>query len=209
MDPAAIGVSGLLRRFALPELSASPKADLSKLGWGVSVDVLMPILPATAEDKGNALTLTSSYVRGEGISDMFTGLNGGVTAYPLPPSSGAVTPAPSYSPDIDNGLVMFDVKGRLHTVGWQSFIVGLQYYLPPSGKLWLAANYARMNSHNAASLGAASKVFDRSQWADFNLFWDAIEKVRFGLEGAWFEQRYADRVKAHDVRVQFSGFYIF
>jgi hypothetical protein len=209
VDSAAVGVSGVMRRVDVPEFSATPKADLSKLGWGVSFDLLMPIVPATAEDRGNALTLSSSFIRGEGISDLFTGLNGGFTAFPTPAQPAMATATKPYPADIDNGIVMFDKNGNLHTIGWQSFMVGLQYYLPPSGKVWLSANYSRMKSHNAASLGTAASVFDKSQWADVNLFWDAIPQVRFGLEGAWFEQTYADAKKAHDYRVQFSSFYLF
>jgi hypothetical protein len=198
-----------MRSFDVPEFSASPKADLSKLGWGVSFDLFMPILPAKQEDRGNALTLTTSFIRGEGIADLFTGLNGGFTAFPTPAQPAMATTTKPYPADIDNGLVMFDKSGSLHTIGWQSFMVGLQYYLPPSGKVWLSTNYSRMQSHNAASLGTPATVFRRSQWADVNLFWDAIPHVRFGVEGAWFEQTYADDQKAHDLRAQFSGFYLF
>jgi hypothetical protein len=209
VDPAAIGVSGLLRRFAVPELSATPKNDVTKLGWGASVDVMLPIVPATADDKGNALTLTGSFVRGEAIADLYTGLNGGVTSYPALPNPMMMSPAPVYTPDVDNGLVMFDAKGGLHTIGWQSLIAGLQYYLPPAGKVWLSVNYSRMQSNNAKNVSAAAKTFDHSQWADLNLFWDAIGPLRLGLEGAWFEQKYVDATKAHDIRVQFSSFYLF
>jgi hypothetical protein len=209
IDSAGVGISGVMRNVDVPEFSASPKADLSKLGWGVSVDLLMPILPATPEDRGNALTLSSSFIRGEGISDLFTGLNGGFTAFPTPAQPAMAATTKPYPADIDNGLVMFDKSGNLHTIGWQSFMVGLQYYLPPSGKVWLSANYSRMKSHNAAGLGTAASIFGKSQWADVNLFWDAIPQVRFGLEGAWFEQTYADAQKAHNYRVQFSSFFLF
>jgi hypothetical protein len=36
-----------------------------------------------------------------------------------------------------------------------------------------------------------------------------MANVRFGIEGAWFEQTYVDNVKAHNLRAQFSAFYIF
>jgi hypothetical protein len=209
-DAAAIGVSGVVRRFALPELSATPKSSNSIAGWGISADALLPIVPATAEDRSNALTLTGSFATGEGIADLYTGLTGGVTTYPaLPPN--AMGMVPTYTPDIDAGDVMYDASGKLHTIGWQSVMVGLQYYFPGSGKVWAAANYSSMYSHNADELtnGKDSAVFKKSQWADLNLFWDPMANVRFGIEGAWFEQTYVDNVKAHNLRAQFSAFYIF
>jgi hypothetical protein len=209
IDSAALGVSGVMRNFKVPEFSATPEVGVAKQGWGVSVDLLMPIIPATPEDRGNALTLSGSFVRGEGIADLFTGLNGGFTGFPTPPQPAMATMVKPYPADVDNGLVMFDAAGNVHTIGWQALMAGLQYYLPPSGKVWISANYSRMNSHNAASLGMPANIFKKSQWADLNLFCDALAPVRFGLEGAWFEQTYADSKKAHDVRVQFSSFYLF
>ena len=57
-------------------------------------------------------------------------------------------------PDIDNGLVTFDVQtGILHTINWRAFKVGLQYYLPPlNGRLIFAANYTHSHSNNMEQL---------------------------------------------------------
>jgi hypothetical protein len=209
-DSAAIGVSGVTRHFAVPELSAAPKSSQSKQGWGFSADVMLPIVPSTAEDRSNGLVLTGSYVRGEGIAGLFTGLNGGVTTYPALPKD-AMGAAQTYVPDIDAGDVMFDKSGKLQTVGWQALMAGLQYYFPGSGKVWLSANYSNLKSHNAADLtnGKTAAVFKNSQWADINLFWDAVPQVRFGVEAAWYEQTYADDQKAHNVRGQFTSLFIF
>ena len=46
-------------------------------------------------------------------------------------------------------------------------------------------------------------------WADGNVFVDATPSVRFGLEYAYFLQRYADGLQAENHRVQLSAFYIF
>ncbi len=84
-----------------------------------------------------------------------TGLNGGVS-FPNPPNPDMVTPAPTYAADIDNGMVTFDSNGKIHTIDWKSYIVGVQYYLPPSGKVWISANYSGMKSDNAASYTSTS-----------------------------------------------------
>lgn len=40
-------------------------------------------------------------------------------------------------------------------------MVGLQYYLPPEGRRWLAANYSHMSSGNVAQLAAPGSVKSR------------------------------------------------
>lgn len=205
VDPMGFGVSGTFRRFVLPELADAPVRTVSKLGWGISLDALVPIITGTLQDRANALTLTGSYVIGTGTSDLYTGLTGGIPApaYPLP-AMGAAIVAP-----IDAGLVAFDATGALETIDWTSYIAGLQYFLPPSGKVWLSANYSHMQSRNIGRLAAPASVFDRSDWADGNLFWDPLPGLRFGLEYAVFRQRRADGPTFQNNRVQFSALYIF
>ena len=123
-----------------------------------------------------------------------------------------VTPAPTYAADIDNGMVTFDASGHVHTIDWQSYIVGVQYYLPPSGKVWVSANYSGMKSGNATSYvnaAGAAKIFDKSYWADANVFCDVTSAVRLGAEYAYFHQTYGDGTAAKNTRLQFSGFYLF
>lgn len=209
VDGLSIGVSGVARRFVLPSLSGVNQSKRN--GEGISIDGLIPIIPATMDHRENALTLTGSFVTGTGISDLYTGLNGGV-GFPSPPNPNMVTPAPTYAADIDNGLVTYDANGSLHTIDWQSWIIGAQYYLPPSGKVFITANYSGMKSDNAASYVAASgksKIFDKSYWLDANLFVDLTSAVRLGAEYAFFHQTYADGVAAKNTRLQFSGFYLF
>jgi hypothetical protein len=211
VDGAAIGVSAVGRHFRVPEFAAAPTKEVEKNGGGISVDAMIPIIPATTEARANGLTFTGSFVTGSGISDLYTGLNGGVTFPALPIPMGASS-APPYNAHLDNGLATFDADGNLHTINWQSYILGLQYYLPPSGKLWLAANYSHMNSTNAADYVSMDKkggIFTKSDWVDGNLFWDALAGVRFGVEYAYFHQTYADDKTAKNHRVQFSAFYIF
>jgi hypothetical protein len=204
VDAGGIGVSGVARRFALPELSAAPKGRKGTSGWGVSADAFFPIIPATPEDRANALTFTGSFVTGSGIADLYTGLNGGVAA-PTYPMGGPAAP-------VDPGLVAFDPQGGLHTIDWTSFIVGLQYYLPPSGKVWISGNFSRMVSKNTDQFVAATakgSVFTESNWADGNLFWDMTPAARFGFEYSFFQQMRGDGQKPENHRFQLSAWYLF
>jgi hypothetical protein len=210
LDSAAIGVSVLGRRFAANPFPAGD-TQVTKNGYGISLDAMVPIVPGHKENHDNALTLTASYSDGAGIADQYTGLSGGVGEPAVPNPNMLATP-PVYTPNIDNGLALFfkDADGTysLHPIQWQSFIVGLQYYLP-TGHVFVTANYSHMSSGNAQDYGAPAKVFNSSDWADGNLFWDATPAVRLGLEFAWFQQGYVDGVTATNYRTQFSAFYIF
>jgi len=209
IDGLAVGVSGVARHFVLPGFYGNGHSRSN--GWGLSLDTLLPIIPARADQHGNALTLTGSFVTGTGISDLYTGLTGGV-GFPAPPNPEMLTPPPTYAADIDNGMVTFDANGKIHTIDWQSYIIGVQYYLPPSGKVWISANYSAMKSDNATrytNAAGLAKTFDKSRWADANVFCDLAPAVRLGVEYAHFRQTYGDGVVAKNTRLQLSGFYLF
>ena len=215
VDPASIGVSGVARRFRLPEFANAPTQTQTINGYGLSLDAIIPVVPATATNWDNALTLTASFARGQAIADLFTGLTGGVSLTPLP--ADGTGKASSFAMDIDNGLVIFDNNGQMHAIRWQSVLVGAQYYLPTTPlRMWVAGNYSHMNSSDIQNIvvdkngsNVNSKIFSKSDFADGNLFVDATQSIRFGLEYAWFRQTYLDGVKGTNHRVQLSGFYLF
>jgi hypothetical protein len=210
-DPGGIGISGVYRHFRVDELSSSPTGTKGKDAGGISIDVLIPIIPATLDHREDALTFTGSFVQGTGIADLYTGLNGNI-GYPSLPNPNVTSPAPTYTPNIDPGLVTYSATGQLHSIDWRSFIVGLQYYLPPSGHVWLSANFSMLSSHNIdlyATGTMASAVFKRSQWADGNIFVDLNAALRLGFEGAWFSQKYVDDSSRKNYRLQASAFYLF
>jgi hypothetical protein len=210
VDPAAIGISGVYRAFRLPNLSGAPNTTIPIKGGGISIDALIPLVPATNGVGENALTFTGSFVYGQSIADLYTGLTGGAAFAAPPPNAMGV--AQTYPQDIDNGLAVFSADGVLHAIRWQSYILGLQYYLPTPNKMFLAVNYSHMSSSDIANLQTdanKTKMFNKSDWADANLFVDANAAVRFGLEYAYFKQTYLDGVKGTNSRVQFSAFYIF
>jgi hypothetical protein len=204
LDAMALGISGAVRRFAVPAFEPNAKTDVTTTGWGVSVDLLLPIIAASSTSHDNALTFTGSFVRGEGIADQYTGLGGP----PFPNIPG--TPPTPYTAPIDPGLVGFDAAGNLQAVSYQTFIVGLQYWLPGSTGLSVAANYSHLQSFNAATLANGNKnVVVRQQYASGALFWDVARPIRVGLEYAWLEQHFTDGGPSVDRRVQLSGWYVF
>lgn len=215
VDPLSVGVSGVARRFRLPEFANAPSQTQNINGYGLSFDGIIPVIPATATNWDNALTVTASFVRGQAIADLFTGLTGGVSLTPLPADS--TGKASGFAMDIDNGLVIFDNRGQMHAIRWQSFLAGAQYYLPTTPlRMWVSGNYSHLSSSDIKNIvidkngsNVNSKIFSKSDFADGNLFVDATQSIRFGLEYAWFRQTYLDGINGTNHRIQFSGFYIF
>jgi hypothetical protein len=209
IDAASIGFSTIGRYFKVPNFAASPTSTVSLNGYGYSVDALIPIIPASdVMHPDNALTFTGSFVYGQSIADLYTNLSGGASVGTLPNTAAGV--AQNYPQDVDNGLIGFTSNGVLHAIRWESYILGLQYYLPTPNRMFISANYSHMHSPDINALGATSaKLFDKSDWVDANLFVDANAAVRFGVEYAYFHQSYLDGSAGKDNRVQFSAFYIF
>jgi hypothetical protein len=215
--PMSIGVSGTARQFKVNAFAPPPTQNSnSATGWGLSVDALLPVIPADdANDRGNRLTLTGSFVTGTGIGDLITATGG--AEFPTLPNPTQENPAPEYTANIDNGLVSFDQQGVLHTIDWQAFKVGLQYYLPPSGRVVFSANYTQAHSGNmkklfpqgGAEIELLGHVADTSRYADVNLFWDATPAVRFGLSGAYTTVNYLDGDKPHNLRGMLLALYAF
>ncbi len=215
-DAAAIGFSGTTRRFVLPAYQAPHTDKVSTTGWGVSTDVLLPIIPASMDDRSNALTLTGSWVVGRGIGDLFTGLSDGNTASWAPPTAPAGAPAIApYAPgniNIDSGLVEFGSTGKPHAIMWQAYMAGIQYYLPPSGKLWVSANYSHMKSNDILLFvdpAARAAIYNKAEWYDANVFLDVTIAARLGLEYAHTKQTFGNDTTRTNSRVQFSGWLIF
>lgn len=208
LDGAALGVSGVMRRFAVDEFKAAPSNQVTASGYGVSIDALIPVVPATKENHGNALTFTGSFASGQGIADLYTGLNFGTSQAALPNPT-AATPAPTYTSNIDNGLAIFTSDGVLHPVKAQSFILGLQYYLPPKGRAWVSVDYSHISSDNAGDLGGKGKAWTKEDWYSANLFLDVTPAMRLGIEGALYDMTFNDDVEAKNYRFQGSAFFIF
>nr|HEX4316540.1 hypothetical protein [Kofleriaceae bacterium] len=208
LDSAAVGVSVVGRRFAEDEFAAKPSNQVTTDGYGLAVDVLIPIIPATKESHANALTITGEFAQGAGIADLYTGLNFGV-AQPTLPNPGMANPAPTYTPDVDNGLAMFRPNGELLAVKVQSYNVGVQYYLPPSGRAFVSLVYADINSPNSIDFGSHAKNWKDESYLTGSLFFDVTPAVRLGLEESLYDMTFNDNVEAKNYRTQFSAFFIF
>ena len=131
--PAALGVSGVYRRFSVPAFTTSAANPNKANGWGAAVNLFLPIIPAAShDDLGNTLSATVEATIGTGIANLYTGLTGGVL-FPALPNPAMTLPVPTYTPDIDPGLVTYDAAGILHTVNWRALVVCLQYRARPSG----------------------------------------------------------------------------
>lgn len=205
-DPLTLGVSGIFRKFRVNEHAAAPVESSSANGYGISVDALLPIIPAKSlEESGNALTLTGSFFTGTGISDV-VGVASNVP-HPALPEEGA-----TYTPNIDNGLAVYDANNKLKTIGWTGFMVGLQYYLPPSGRFSISGNYTQGSNDRVTEengYGALRTAYHESRYIDGNLFADITPAIRAGLSFQYSEQTFADDVTATNERIKLSLYSFF
>ncbi len=207
--PLSLAVTGDLRRVRAPELLGAPKDSKDRTGSAVAVDAFIPVIPGSKEAMGNSLSLNGEVSTGYGIADLYTGLSGGV-ANPAPPNPTNANPAPTYTPNVDPSIAVYDADGGLHLVQWTSYLVGAQYYLPGlNGHVWVSANYSHMQSANTKYYGNVAKTRMNIDWFDVNLFTDVTPAVRFGLEYANFNDQYNDGTHAINHRLQLSGFYLF
>ena len=232
---ASIGVSGMARSFRVDPHATLPAKPIPLFGWAIAANVLLPIIPAKdGTDRGNALTLTGEFVTGTGDADQYTGMTAGATmpnVYPLPPGIfvnylAAATPQDSaaapligtpYTPNVDPGLVAFDRSEGIHTINWQTFIVGIQYYLPPTGRVFVSGNYSQGKSNNIATYYHpiapnqpwinALGVFQSSRYLDGNIFFDLTPAVRMGLSYQRVDQLLAEGTNVHNNRFEMTFLY--
>jgi hypothetical protein len=212
ISPLSVAVTGLYRHVAVDNYAATSTYTNSLSMGAFAVDGFVPVIPGSKEKKGNSLSLTAEFARGSGFADMYTGLTGGAgfPALPLPAGSAPGTAATPFTADIDSGIVTYDANGVLHSIDWQSYMLGAQYYLPGlDGKMWLSGNYSHMFSDNIAQYGTASKLTSVYDWFDVNLFVDPVPAIRVGAEYANFNTQYVDGQHAINHRAQLSGFFIF
>jgi hypothetical protein len=220
--PLSISVSGIARQFYVNAFTPPPAQTSNRtMGWGVSGDIFIPIIPAAhAGDRGNRLTLIGSFVWGTGIADLIVA--GGGARFPTLPNPAQQSPPPLYTPNIDNGLVTFDTVGVLHTIDWWSAKGSIQYYLPGSGRIFLAGNFTYAHSRNISKLfpqggreiELLGSVADKSLSGDVSLLFDATPAIRFGIAGQYTQVRYLDHTDAnpqqpHNIRGIAQALYTF
>lgn len=208
-SPLSFAVTADVRHFSLPELAARPVNSVDKTGWGVAADAFIPVIPLKLLNKFGNLAFNGEYAWGYGIADLYTGLNNGVANAALP-NPMMTMPAPTYTIDADPSLVVFAADGSAHLIQIQSYMVGMQYYLPKlDGRLWVSANYMNVSSNNARlhPNGAFARLSEDR--ADVNFFADVTPAVRLSVAYIHYLDHYSDGVDAPNHRVQFSAFYLF
>jgi hypothetical protein len=212
--PAALGVSGVYRRFVVPAFTATAANPNKANGWGAAVNLFLPIIPASsAEDLGNSLSATAEATIGTGISNLYTSLTGGV-AFPVLPNPAMTLPVPVYIPDIDPGLVTYDAAGNLKTVNWRALVVGLQYRAPfgMGKKLGLAALASQLESNNVSDVTPAQGqffIFKKAQYVDGSVFFSPTPESQIGASVQIERQTFGDGVYGTNLRGELAVYYFF
>ncbi|HEY5284281.1 MAG TPA: hypothetical protein VIM14_15930 [Polyangia bacterium] len=209
--PAGIAVSGIFRRLKVAEFAAAPSKQNGVTGGGVSVDAFLPVIPSSMNNKANALNVTGNFTAGRAIGDMYAPGTIGGAGFPALANPNAVTPAPTWAQDIDNGLVTYEqATGNIHAIKWVTGFAGIQYYLPPSGRVWLAANYGYAKSSNIASYDLAKdKIVTKYTMWDGVAYVNIVGPVTFAAEFAREEQTDGNGKTAKNDRVMGSFYYQF
>jgi hypothetical protein len=210
--PLSLGLSGVARRFSVTDFSTVPGNPRKANGWGLAADAFIPVIPAANDDLSNALSLTGEFTTGSGISDLYTGLTGGVL-FPTLPNPNNSELVPTYTPNIDPGIVTFDGSNMVQPVKWTAFVVNAHYHLPFGGgkKVWVSGTYSHVSSDNALALTPVQGrpfVWDKGQYYDANVWWGVTPAVQVGLSFQHGQQTYGDGVVAKNNRGE-GAFYLF
>jgi hypothetical protein len=212
--PASLGVSGVYRHFSVPAFTTSAANPKKANGWGAAVNLFLPIIPASsADDLGNTLSATAEATMGTGISNLYTGLTGGVL-FPVLPNPAMTLPVPTFLPDIDQGLVTYDAAGNLHTVNWRALVVGLQYRAPfgMGRRLALSAVASQIESTNIDALTPVQGlplVFSKARYVDGNVFFAPTPESQVGASVQVERQTFGDGLYGTNVRGELAVYYFF
>lgn len=218
--PLSFAVSGALRQYKAalkPTPAPAEWTEKSIQGSAISFDALVPIIPSSNGDKANKLTAVATFVMTKGAGDLLGGITGIASSSActtatsqclsaaLPATaSGAVYP--------DNNQVAWDSDGEFHAISWNGFLVGADYYLPPSGRFFISATYSQAKSNNVADYAPAaslSNIYTQATHYDGNLFCDVTPAVRLGLSYQHRETKYADGKTGKNDRYHFTAYYNF
>lgn len=211
IDPLTLSVSGSYRHFRVNEFATAPTTTRSTDGGGISFDGMIPLIPASTKSKGNALTLTGSFVLGAGVGDMLGGISGGA-AFPAIPPAMPGGMAGTFAPNIDGGIVQYDTMGNLRTLDGKTFMAGLQYYLPPEGRVAVAANYTLGLADNITeglTGGALGNVMKKSQFFELVAIGDITPAVRAGVAWQRIEQTRGDNSVSKNNRLELAVYFFF
>jgi len=220
--PLQIGASALYRHLNFGPFSNTGLTPTttrnSENAYGINADLWVPIVPGTADDLSNALTLYGGFTTGTGIADMFVGMPGNFTWRTFPPAMMGGAPVPYTNSFIDSGLVTYDAFGVSHTIDWMGYTAGLQYALPvEKGKLFrVSANYGHNESGNLKNFVPAnfSASYDKIDYVDANLYIGLGGAAQFNLSWQGTFQKFlpaysGDGGNEVNHRFELSAFYFF
>ena len=221
--PLSIGVSGITRQFYVNAFTPPPaQTSNSTMGWGVSGDVFIPVIPAShAGDRGNRLTLVGSFVYGTGIADLI--VSGGGARFPTLPNpaqrarrrSTRRTSTTAWSRSTPSACCTRSTggppRGRSSTTS------------PARDALILAGNFTYAHSRNIGKLLPGRAAPRSSCWAASptsrcpatrNLLFDATPAIRFGISGQYTQVRYlrnsaSPEQEPHNIRGIAQALYTF
>jgi hypothetical protein len=211
--PLSIGVSGVGRRLTVTDFENVTADPQTVYGWGVAIDAFLPIIPARGDDLSNTLSVTGEVSAGTGVTDLYLTLNGGVL-FPSLPNPKNILPAPSYTPNIDPGIVTFDATGTAKTLQWEGLMVNAHYHFPfGAGKvLALSGTYSMVQSNNALSLTPVQGrafVWDKGQYVDGTLWWAITPAFQMAVSYQTMAQTYGDGTLARNNRTEASWWFFF
>jgi hypothetical protein len=215
--PAAIAVSGDLRRFRIAELAAAPGSGHLRIGGGVAVDGYLPIIAATKQSQDHALSIIGEAVVGAGTSDLYTALGAAGTSNPALPAPNGDGQVVAYTPNFDPGLAAYDASGRLELIRWRSYMIGAEY-VPPGlgGRLWTFVNHGHMRSSNSHRFGGsavmdpvAGRTRKSEDFYDAGMFVDLTGATRIGTDVALYEDHYVDGTTARNYSVMTTAYLFF
>lgn len=210
--PASLGVSGAYRQFVtsvVADPTPAPTYPEKKVdGYGVSFDALIPIIPSVGGNRGNTLTLVATYAITKGAGDLL----GGTTGVTAVGKADAAPPAGFKFQSPDVGTVVWDDTGKPRAVEWNGLLVNADYYLPPSGRIFVSATFGQATSGNLKNWVQGpneAAVFDRLRHWDGNVFFDVTPAARLVLSYQHRETRYVDGKTGKNDRYHASAYYFF
>jgi hypothetical protein len=192
-QPGSIGLSSLVRNFAIPGATASAASD-NFAGWAVAANVFVPVL--------SDLALLSEFTYGTGYGDQFVGWSGNL--------SNPVTSA-SKTVNLDGGIGGFDANGNFALINLYTFNVHAQYHLPSWLRTYINLGMGQLYSDNMANLTpAAGKVaYNRSMVIFANVVHSFSDQIRAGFEYAYTQTGYFDNTLGYNNRYQLTTHFIF
>jgi hypothetical protein len=211
--PAAFAVSGVGRRMAVTDFQAITADDQIAYGWGVAANAFIPIVPVHGDDLSNGLSLIAEGSYGKGVTDLYLTLNGGVL-FPALPNPKNVLPAPTYTSNIDPGIVTFDADGLVRTINWYGWMANLHYNFPfNKGKtLSMSTTLSGIRSSNALALTPIQGryfVWSKGDYVDGTLWWSITPSFQMCLSFQGERQIFGDGVEARNYRGQAGWWFFF